>query len=126
LQINTKAVVIGLVALIVLSALSSLLAGMYLPNIYNSVVMSGHASTSQTLYTAFLALVQFGPPGYLTAAVAQRSKTVHAFVVGLLGGLLVIALSWPEVVKAPLLTLGTLVISILIATLAGKLRQVTT
>jgi hypothetical protein len=122
-QLDLRTILLGLLAFLALTVLTSLLLAALLPAMYSSLAMSGHFSPQYIVYLVVLAVIQFGVPAYLTAAIAKTSKVVQSFIVGLVGTLVVIGVSWPGPRENPLLALGTAVFAILVATLAGKLRD---
>ena len=122
MKLDLRAILIGLLALLALTVLTSLLLAALLPKMYSSLTMSGHLSPQYIAYLVLLTVVQFGVPSYLAAALAKESKVLQSFIVGLVGSLVVLGISWPGPRENPLLALATAVFAILIATLAGNLR----
>jgi hypothetical protein len=90
---------------------------------YSSLAMSGRFSPQYIIYLVVLTIIQFGVPGYLTVALAKTSKVFNAFMGGLIGSLVVLGFSWRGPSENPLLALSTAVFAILVATLAGWIRD---
>ncbi len=123
MKLDFRAILFGLMALLVLTVLTTLLLAALLPNMYSSLAMSGRFSPRYITYLVVLTVIQFGVPAYLASASAKTSKVLQSFIVGLVGSLVVLGFSWPGPRENPLLALATAVFAILIATLAGKLRD---
>lgn len=123
MKLDLRAILIGLLTLLALTVLTSVLLAALLPNMYSSLAMSGRFSPQYIAYLVLLTVIQFSVPGYLASAIAKTSRVLQSFIVGLVGSLVVIGVSWPGPRQNPLLALATAVFAILMATLAGKLRD---
>jgi hypothetical protein len=135
MKFSAKAVATGLVTLLIITMALSLLESYYLPKIYNSVASAEQKGSMQDLSNKFMfhplniayivisTILGFGVPGYFAAAIANKSFVLHGFSVGLLGGFVFMLFDYQRFITAPWLSITGLLVSMLVAAMAGKVRE---
>ncbi len=133
-RLSGKAILVGLVLVALISVSLSFLWGYYVVDIYNSVVAKNQGLAPSEIanrlafhplsitFAVLATVLGFGVPGYVTAVIANKFFVLNSFLVGLLGSSVAL-LDIEGIAAAPWFAAATALASILVATGAGKLRE---